>query len=156
MKPRWWIVSVLRDTRMSMDARGLLCFLGTQPAGWRYSVDECLRYMQWGRQKFQKILREAKGSGYLEASHKRDRTGRIKWTTLTLKDAPIRRAEKQPSGKAARKDDLKASGPEAENHPRLLTDLYPSENAPVETFRVIQGGRRAATAGFAENRRAAK
>jgi hypothetical protein len=157
MKPRWWILGVMRDTRLSMDARGLLAFLGTQPAGWRYSVDECLRYTQWGRQKFQKHIREVKGAGYLETSYKRDASGRIIWTALTLKDKPFRKAEFQPSGKRTRKADLKAFGPRAEIQPRLLID----KNASERGLRVI-GGRDIADdahadgLGFAENGRAAK
>lgn len=88
MKARWWIISVLGDTRLTADARALLTWLGTRPAGWRYSVEEPQRILGFGRQKYQKVLRELKALGYVETSYRRNRLNRITATLLDVRDHP--------------------------------------------------------------------
>lgn len=99
MKPRWWIVSVQRDTRMSMDARGLLIFLGTQPSGWRYNVSECRRYTLFGRNKHFEAMKEIESAGYLTREHKRSNGGQIVYTQLIIADSPSPESRKQGHGK---------------------------------------------------------
>lgn len=123
MKPRAWVTMVISDVRLSIDARGLLCWLGSRPARWRYAVEDCISACGWGRQKFQKVLRELKDAGWVHSIHKRDGGGRIVWTDIAVSDKPSRKVEFQPSGegekRGSRKPDFKASGPRAENQPRL-------------------------------------
>ena len=88
MKPISWIKRVLADTRLPLDTRALLAWLGTRPAGWRYSVDEAVQASGVERKKYQRMLATLKAAGWVVAEHKRDRFGRIKFTKLTLRDAP--------------------------------------------------------------------
>lgn len=114
MKAGWWIERTASDTRISADARLLLIWFATRPRGWRYSVDEAMHVMGFGKERYQGVLRELKAGRYVETTHKRDRAGRIKATLLRVCDTPSPEAGFSSFRKAAhRKPDSKAAGPEA-------------------------------------------
>lgn len=153
MKPRWWIVSVQRDTRMSMDARGLLIFLGTQPSGWRYNVDECRRYTRFGRNKHFEAMNEIEAAGYIAREYKRNKRGRIIYTRLTIADTPSPESRKQGHGKAAAEVPIYKTLPDSRKQGQASSfdgdAMKEEEAAPL---RVIEGGKKTDSEGFAEKR----
>lgn len=150
MKPRWWIVSMLRDARLSPEARCLLGFLGTQPAGWRYNVDECRRYTRFGRNKHFEAMNEIEAAGYIAREHVRNKRGRIIYTRLNIADSPAPKSRKSGHGEAVTGVPVYRTLPESRKQGQAsYIDMTESETEP---FRVIEGGRQAATAGFAEKK----
>jgi len=146
MMPRGWMIGVIQDNRLSADARALIIFVGSRPARWRYSVEECRRVLLFGRQKYQKIMREAKDAGYVTVTQPKDGKGRLEPAILTVHYTP--RAENQTPENATPRDDLKAFGPRVENQPsRARIMRAPARvlrTVPIcETFRVLDGGRNA-------------
>lgn len=145
MKPRWWMQKVSRDIRLSIEARWLLLWLGGQPAGWRYSVDEARAAAGVGREKYFRILAEIKSLGYVDAEHRRDMRGRITFTNLKLRDVASPECGKAAHGKPHRNAGSKDGGPECGKAAQTSLIDTTERASPEAGFpgrlRVISGGR---------------
>jgi hypothetical protein len=92
--------AMLRDKRLSIDARGTLCFILSHPADWKFSVEWLAREIGVGRQKAQRIVRDLVAHGYCKRGQKRDGRGRmsvIEYEFTDEKDTSAPQVEKQPT-----------------------------------------------------------
>lgn len=79
---------ILRDEAMSMEARGLLALLMTYSDDWVFSRAHLMKVTGWGRDKFQRAMRELIGAGYVERVESRSDGGKLSGTTWVIHDDP--------------------------------------------------------------------
>ena len=73
---------ILRDDHLSYRARGLLCFLLSQPADWQISSGRlCLEFGE-GRDAIRRAITELISTGYMQLQKVQGHAGR--WTTHYL------------------------------------------------------------------------
>jgi hypothetical protein len=73
---------VLRDTKLSFRARGVLAYLLSHSDNWRTDAESMAAVASEGRQAIQTALKELKVAGYIETRKSQDALGR--WTTTTI------------------------------------------------------------------------
>ena len=78
---------VLEDTRLSMDARWLLCYLLSKPDNWTVVVGDIVNKGGCGRDKARKMIAELLETGYAERELTRDE-GRFNGTSMVIFDEP--------------------------------------------------------------------
>lgn len=78
---------LLRDSRLSWKARGLLAFLLSQPPGWVTRTEHLSRVAPDGRDAVRTGLRELEAAGYLRRWRTRTAAGRWEWCS-TVYDTP--------------------------------------------------------------------
>lgn len=76
----------MRDTRLSMDARGLLALLMTYADDWQFSREHLMGVTGWGKDKFGKVMSELAGAGYVEIINNRNEQGHLLGRTWVIKD----------------------------------------------------------------------
>lgn len=81
--------AVAEDTRISFDARGVLCYLLAKPNNWKVSVDDIRNSGSIGRDKAYSILNQLIDNGYICRVMKRDHAGKVIETEYTVFDEPI-------------------------------------------------------------------
>jgi DNA-binding transcriptional ArsR family regulator len=93
---------MLRDSRLSFRARGVLAHLLSHNDGWHCTSDDLVRAGTEGRDAIRAALRELREAGYVEIRRQQDDRGR--WTTETMVyDEPIIEiTDKQPAAAAPR------------------------------------------------------
>ena len=57
--------AVFADTRLSIEAKGVLGYLLSRPRKWRVRPEHVARTLNVGRKKLQRIFRELIGAGYV-------------------------------------------------------------------------------------------
>ena len=68
----------LQDPGLSFEATGLLAFMLSLPANWKYSRDWLMQQKQKiGRDKLKRLLKELEENGYLERKYAQDEKGRM-------------------------------------------------------------------------------
>lgn len=67
--------AALRDTRVSMDARGLLALLCSYDETWIFRVSHLRKVTGFGRDKYFRVVNELKEFGYLRIEQIRDELG---------------------------------------------------------------------------------
>jgi hypothetical protein len=83
---------VLRDTELSLKARGLLAMLLSFPPGWRTSSERIAATGPDGRDAIRTALRELEQRGYVVRRKVQDELGR--WQTITIvRDTLLANAE---------------------------------------------------------------
>lgn len=81
--------SLLRDERLSADARFLISLMMSYSDHWVFDVGHLRRVAGWGREKLQKVMRECEGQGYLYREVQRnDETHRLTGTRWVVIDEP--------------------------------------------------------------------
>lgn len=78
---------VLEDTRLSMDARWLLCYLLSKPDNWTVVVGDIIKRGGCGRDKARKMIAELVETGYMERDQPRDE-GRFSASSFAVFDEP--------------------------------------------------------------------
>lgn len=78
---------VLEDTRLSMDARWLLCYLLSKPDNWTVVVGDIINKGGCGRDKVRKMIAELVDTGYAERDQTRDE-GRFSAASMVIFDEP--------------------------------------------------------------------
>jgi len=74
---------VLRDSRLSYRARGVLAFILSNVDDWRVTADSLADMGSEGRQAIHTVFKELRAAGYIEQRRKQDlETGR--WETMTI------------------------------------------------------------------------
>lgn len=73
--------AVLRDSRLSYKARGLLCLLLSLPDDWKINSAWLAAMAPDGRDAIQSGLRELETAGYVRRCRRQDEAGR--WSTIT-------------------------------------------------------------------------
>ena len=79
---------VLNDTRLSLEARGLLAYLLSKPNHWRVNSRALVHISPAGRDKIQRILRELERYGYLERRRVRGEGGKFVWESV-IREMPL-------------------------------------------------------------------
>ena len=87
---------VLRDSRLSYRARGLLAEILSRPDNWRVRSNQIADQSKEGRDAIRSALREIEAAGYITwRKHQDPKTGR--WTTDTVvHDTPVAADDAQP------------------------------------------------------------
>ncbi|HCJ70840.1 helix-turn-helix domain-containing protein [Agrobacterium pusense] len=78
---------VLEDTRLSMDARWLLCYLLSKPDNWTVVIGDIIKRGGCGRDKARKMIAELVETGYMERDQTRDE-GRFSASSFAVFDEP--------------------------------------------------------------------
>jgi len=79
---------VLRDSRLSFKARGLLACILSRPDNWRTTADSLAKESKEGRTAILSGLQELKDIGYMIQTKHRDEKGKWAWES-TVYDKPI-------------------------------------------------------------------
>lgn len=79
---------LLRDTRLSWKARGLLAYLLSQPPGWHTWLEHLATQAPDGRDSVRAGLRELESCGYLRRWRTQDPRGHWHWNS-TVYDTPV-------------------------------------------------------------------
>jgi hypothetical protein len=69
--------AVAEDSRISFEARGVLCYLLAKPHNWQVQIADIQKAGGIGRDKVYRILNELKDAGYIKVTIKRDEQARI-------------------------------------------------------------------------------
>lgn len=69
--------AVAEDSRLSFEARGVLCYLLAKPHNWQVQIQDIQKAGDIGRDKVYRILKELKDAGYIKVVVKRDEQARI-------------------------------------------------------------------------------
>lgn len=89
--------SAAQDTRLSLEARGLLVMMASLPDNWSYSETGLASKAGCGRQKVNRILRELIDAGYLLREQRHGEHGKFASCTYVLQEeAPAGKAKKEP------------------------------------------------------------
>lgn len=90
--------AAMRNTAISMEARGLLALLMTYADSWVFRRDHLMEVTGWGRDKFSKHMGELREAGYVELVQDRTEGGQLLGTTWVIKDETDRETENQGLG----------------------------------------------------------
>ncbi|MFV1593299.1 hypothetical protein VWZ88_12625 [Phaeobacter sp. JH20_36] len=81
----------MRDTALSLDARGMLALLMTYSDEWRFRRDHLCKVAGIGRDKFTRVMRELGEAGYVERVASRLEDGTLIGTEWIIHDDPSKR-----------------------------------------------------------------
>lgn len=90
--------AAMRNTAISMEARGLLALLMTYADSWVFRRDHLMEVTGWGRDKFSKHMGELREAGYVELVMDRAEGGKLIGTTWVIRDENHRGPEIQSLG----------------------------------------------------------
>ena len=90
----------MRNKGISMDARGLLALMMTYSDDWHFQRDYLMEITGFGRDRFQKAMRELSEAGYVELVPIRDDGGHMAGTTWIIRDDPTERLKTRPSAES--------------------------------------------------------
>lgn len=79
---------LLQNNNLSLDTRGLLCYLISLPQDWVIYKENIQKQLGFGRKKMDRIWSEAKKFGYLTSEKFRESNGTWNYT-YTITDVPL-------------------------------------------------------------------
>lgn len=79
--------AMLRDSRLSFAARGLLAYLLSKPSDWTMQTEDLIAQSPAGRDAVYSMLKELETCGYLKRERVRDAKGHVSWET-TVYEVP--------------------------------------------------------------------
>src|SRR5436189_4046597 len=114
--------AILKDSKLSIEAKGLLLYMLSRPPGWKFYHWELQRTLGIGRQKFERIINELIAAGYVTRSRMqpRDANNRFLGYEYAVCDVPSKQA--QPSG----------ASPQRSNRQRKHDDNIKKEASKIE------------------------
>lgn len=80
--------AMIRDKRLSFEARGVLIFILSHPEDWTFSMEWLIRNAELGRDRAYRILKELKACGYCQQSQDRNAKGRVTACEYIFTDEP--------------------------------------------------------------------
>jgi len=80
--------AAMRDTDLSIEARGFLALLMTYSDGWEFITGHLMKVAQVGRDKFQRIMGELETAGYVRREIRRGEGGRLAGSRWVINDSP--------------------------------------------------------------------
>lgn len=89
---------VIRDTTLSAEARLLLCYVMSCSDDWEFFRSQTLKVLGCGRDKYQRLVRELKGAGYLIVKPKQKPNGQLAGQEWEVFDEPQNQDEPQDEG----------------------------------------------------------
>lgn len=78
----------LRDTNLSLKAKGLYCFMASLPKDWDYTVAGLVAVLKEGREAIMSAINELIKYGYLERYNIKDNKGRFSDVAYILYETP--------------------------------------------------------------------
>lgn len=123
----------INDTRLSWEARGVLCFLLSKPDNWRVHREGLLNYGPAGKEKIARVLGELSEAGYLIRRQMRDEGGHFVWENI-LREEPEDAGQPLPANPSL--DDSPPVNPPLLNTEIISTEEINTEktNIGFETF----------------------
>ncbi len=79
---------LLQNNKLSLDTRGLLCFLISLPSDWVVYKENIQKQLGFGRKKMDRMWSEAKKGGYLQTEKYREDNGTWNYTYI-ISDVPL-------------------------------------------------------------------
>lgn len=80
--------AMLRDRRLSSDARLLLAYIASFEQGWRFFVATVQADLGWGRDRLRKVMTECERSGALRMDRERRADGTLGGLVLVVSWRP--------------------------------------------------------------------
>ena len=105
----------LRDERLSLEARGALCFILSWPEDWRFNLDWLMRETGIGRDKARRIVKDLEAHGYCKLTRVRNADGTLRDYEHLFTDEPshlLKPAPENPSPASA------TAGVQVPGHPK--------------------------------------
>ncbi len=111
--------SVLDDTSLSLQAKGLFVYLWRQPDNWTFSITETARHSSNGIAGTRSTIHELEQHGYLKRQQQRAKGGLFSTGDWILSETPLEKTEEQSKteGKAPKKATVRKSN---ENEPKTV------------------------------------
>lgn len=81
--------NVLRDSRLSLKAKGLLALMLSFPDDWQFREGHLQSLSTDGRDSYRTGIKELMAAGYIQREQTRDAQGRLASTKLTVYDEPF-------------------------------------------------------------------
>lgn len=97
----------IEDSRLSLEAVGLLAYLFSKPDGWQIRTAELKRRFGIGRDKLRRIYRECRDAGYMTSYRPRDEAGKVLGEEVALRESP---GDGKPGSRINRQPDKPAAG----------------------------------------------
>lgn len=119
----------LRDTRLSLKAKGLLSLMLSLPDDWDYSAKGLATLCHEGKDSIESGLKELEKEGYLVRERIRLSDGRFSHIRYEIYEDSIKeyREPNRPKRKKSEQDDSKQAAPVSKNHTQLNTDIQNTE-----------------------------
>lgn len=80
--------SVMADTRLSIEARGLIALLMTFKEGWVFRVSHIQKQCGVGREKYYRMINELKSAGYISITKTKGKSGKFEGADWEIFDHP--------------------------------------------------------------------
>lgn len=127
--------AALEDRRLSIEARGALCWMSSRPRGWRLAVGDAQEALGCGRDRWQRICRELRSVGALERRAMRASSGQVLGWLYVVSWAPWTAPES-----VVRDPVSKASAPTVNRETRQTAlDLQPEKAVDGSTVSRVSG-----------------
>ena len=128
----------LRDSRLSLKAKGLMSVILSLPEDWEYSVRGFAAIGRDGEEAVRAVLRELEKYGYLKRRRRRDKTGVLKECIYDVFESPIGEKPKQekPEQEKPEQEKPEQEKPIQENRPQLSTKV--SSTNKSNTYSLIE------------------
>ena len=124
----------LRDTRLSLKAKGLLSLMLSLPDDWDFSAKGLATLCHEGKDSIESGLKELEKEGYLVRERIRLSDGRFSHIRYEIYEdsikeyrEPNRPKRKKPKRNKSEQDDSKQAAPVSKNHTQLNTDIQNTE-----------------------------
>ena len=140
--------AMFTDTRLSVEAKGVLGYLLSRPHMWRVRLEYVGRTLKVGRKKLQRIFRELIGAGYVTREPQRFVAGhRFGDLDYVVRDVPLAlacpvenstapRGQKGPAAPRVRKGPAYKDSPQVQNGPAYKETYKNYENEPLGLSKV--------------------
>jgi len=76
--------TVLRDTKISWKAKGIMAYMLSNPDDWTYYLDELVKHSTEGKASFRSGFKELQDRGYVKRVKRRKNDGTFKWETIVF------------------------------------------------------------------------
>lgn len=128
---------LLRDDRISWEARGVLAYLLSFPPDWKLNVDHLVKSggisgdgrRRTGREKIYRIIAELKAAGYITGAPHRTETGVFKGYDYTVHEEPVENVDKSVDRGISEYDDEPHTGlPDAAEPDAAKAEAYEELN----------------------------
>lgn len=147
--------AIVEDDRLSVAAKGLLCYLISRPPNWQIRNDQVGRVLRMGRKMFDRCRNELIDAGYLVCDPRQGRDGNNRFTTLNYVVSDVARSAMEPQPPRPKPLREKDSGNKKEE---IKTDLNNSllnplslegqeQQSKIDRVKYSELGRRALDAG---------
>ena len=142
--------ALFTDTRLSVEAKGVLGYLLSRPHLWRVRLEYVGRTLKVGRKKLQRIFRELIGAGYVTREAQRFVAGHrfgdldyvVRDVPLALacpvENPPVPRGQKGPAAPRVQKGPAYKDSPQVQNGPAYKETNKDGESEPFGLSRVSE------------------